>query len=147
MFPLPYLRVLESQNMKLRKNVRNKGKYFGQKCLFLPQPLSENMLITSLFSGNKNNQNYEIWFHLARSAEIFEYIVLTLAETVINGKKTGKNRGNRRKTGKILGFRFSCSTLFLPCFLESLFLLHPGGGAPPCEYNDIYIKYIKHVQT
>ena len=86
------------------------------------------MLISSLFSGSRNSQNYEIWSQLARSAEIFEYLVLTLAETVINGKKTGKNRPNRLKTGKILGVRFSCLALFLPSFSESLFLPHPWGG-------------------
>ena len=106
-----------------------KGEYFGQKCLFFPHPLSKNKLISSLFSGNRNIQNYEIWSHLARSAEIFEYLVLRLAETVINGKKTGKNRPNRLKTGKILGVRFSFLALFLHSFSESLFLPHPWGGA------------------
>ena len=105
------------------------------------------MLISSLFSGDGNNRNYENCSHLARSAEIFEYLALTLAETVINGKKTGKNRPNRLKTGKILGFRFSCSALFLPSFLESLFLPHPRGGGAigqniyPCFTIKIRMKH------
>ena len=46
---------------------------------------------------------------MLRNAEIVEYLVLTLAETVINGKKTGKNRPIRSKTGKIFGFPISCA--------------------------------------
>ena len=116
-------------SQKTGLKILSKGKYFGQKCLFLPHSLSKNKLISSLFFGNRNNQNYEIWSHLARSAEIFEYLVLTLAETVINGKKTGKNRPNRLKTGKILGVRFSYLALFIPSFSETLFLPHPWGGS------------------
>ena len=103
------------------------------------QPIGEIVLRgNSVFS-----RMYEIWSHLARSAEIFEYLVLTLAETVINGKKTGKNRPNCLKTGKILGFRFSCSALFLPSFLESLFLPHPRGG----RYCPKYLPLLNAIKT
>ena len=105
-------------------------------------PLSKNKLISSLLSGNRNNQNYEIWSHLAQSAKNFEYLVLTVAETVINGKKTGENRPNRLKTGKILGVRFSCLALFLPSFSESLFLPHPwGGGRYWPKYLPLLVRF------
>ena len=47
----------------------------------------------------------------------------------MNGKKTEEIRPHRLKSGKILGFRFSYSALFLPSFLKNLFLPHPWGGA------------------
>ena len=76
----------------------------------------------------KNDQNYEILFPLARSAEIFEYSVVILAEMVINSIKTGKNRPKRSKTGKISGFYFPCSAQFLPCFLAGRIYSPPGGA-------------------
>ena len=73
------------------------------------------MLISSLFSSKRNNQNYEVWFHLARSTEIFEYL-----ETVINGKRTGKTKPNCLKIGKILGFHVQFYSF--PLFWKVYFL-------------------------
>ena len=105
-----------------------KGKYFGQKLLFLRPPKMKIYLFLPCFPATKNSQSCKVRPRLARSAENFEYLVLILAKMIINGRKTGKKRPNRAKTGKIPGFHFSCSALFLPCFLETLFLPHPRGG-------------------
>ena len=71
-----------------------KGKYFGQKVLFLPPPCMKIYLFLPCFTATKNDQRYIVWSHLARSVENFEYLVLTLAKMIINGRKTGKKRPN-----------------------------------------------------
>ena len=98
------------------------------KLLFLPPPKMKIYLFLPCFPATKNSQSCKVRPRLARSAENFEYLVLILAKMIINGRKTGKKRPNRARTGKISGFHFSGSALFLPCFLETLFLPHPGGG-------------------
>ena len=66
-------------------NDQNNGKYSGQKCLFLPHPLFKNMRTVSLSSGKKI-------IRIMNSDQIFEYLVFTLAETIINGEKTENSR-------------------------------------------------------
>ena len=85
---------------------KNKGKYFGQKLLFLPPPKMKIYLFLPCFPATKNSQSCKVRPRLARSAENFEYLVLILAKMIINGRKTGKKRPNRAKTGRILGFHF-----------------------------------------
>ena len=96
-------------------------------------------LFLPCFPATKNSQSCKVRPRLARSAENFEYLVLILAKMIINGRKTGKKRPNRAKTGKISGFHFSCSALFLPCFLETLFLPHPRGGGYWPKYLPLLI--------
>ena len=46
--------------------------------------------IFSNFAAAENDQNCGIWFARAQSAEIFEHLVLRMAETVVNGRKHGQ---------------------------------------------------------
>ena len=86
------------QALPSRVNILTKNPYL------FPLPHTQICFISSLFFDKKIDQNYEMLSHLARSAKISEYLVLTVAETVINAKKTEKNRLTRSKTGKISGF-------------------------------------------
>lgn len=94
----------------------------AKKPLFIPPPLFQKTIISSLFPVTKNSQNRCIWSPLARSAEIFEYLVLILAETIINCKKTGKSWAKSSENMENLSFPWSCLGSFLPCFWKSLYM-------------------------
>ena len=57
---------------------------------------------------------------------LFSGTEILVGLTVID-KKTGENRPNCLEIRKILGFRFSCSALFLPYLLKNFFLSYSLG--------------------
>ena len=77
--------------------LKSKGKYLNQKPLFPPLLFSKIRLFLHCFRQRKMAKIVEwIWSQLARSAEIFEYLVLKLAETYHKGQE------NREKISRII---------------------------------------------
>ena len=103
----------------------SRGKYFGQKSLLFPPALYANMLISSLFSAAKSDQSC-LYIPLARSAEITEYLVLKMAESVMNDQEkwdfsilteitdVQKNEIWKSKRVSVIQFSFTC--IFRFCF-------------------------------
>ena len=75
------------RNKNLVRIESNKRKYFGQNPLFHPLPYTKIRIFLPYFQVTKVDQNHKIRCYLARRAEIFEYLVLTLTETIIKGQE------------------------------------------------------------
>ena len=93
-----------------------KGKYFGQRPLFLLLPV----LIYSLLLVIDNNQNL-ISVGLKR-----QNFWISGRETILNGKKTGKNRPNPPITGTFEVFLCHLPSYFFPVFWKAYFSPPPG---------------------